>query len=80
MIYCIGTTPSKKRVLNYEHVCKLEEGHDGECVCIGCGNEFKPEPPLPPKKAQARMVPAEEIDPIRSLLAKDYMKWSRGGG
>ena len=79
MIYCVGTTPSKKQGFNYEHACKLEEGHDGDCVCIGCEQPFTPDPPLPEVRL-VKMVPAEEIDPIRSLLARDYMKWSRGRG
>jgi hypothetical protein len=29
-----------------------------------------------PPRAEVRVVPAEEIDPARSLLAKDYMRWN----
>jgi hypothetical protein len=72
-VLCVGTTPSKMKGFNYEHQCKLERHHEGKCVCVGCGDPFEPNPPLPP---QARVVPAEEIDPARSLLAKDYMRWN----
>lgn len=77
MPYCTGTTPGKTPGYNYEHACKLEAGHDGDCVCIGCGKTFPPNPPLPVKLV--RVVPPEEIDPARSLLAKDYMRWNGSG-
>jgi hypothetical protein len=88
MRYCTGTTPSKVQGFNYEHACKLEAGHEGECICVGCEKSFVPNPPLPVRLVKVtegqgpatRVVPAEEIDPVRSLLARDYMKWSRGGG
>ncbi len=88
VVYCTGTTPSKRKGFNYEHACALREGHEGDCICIGCSKVFKPDPPLRPRLVRvtegegpaARVVPAEEIDPVKSLLARDYMKWSRGGG
>lgn len=74
MIYCTGTTPSQTPGFNYKHACKLERGHEGGCVCIGCGNTFDPIPALP-RARQARMVLPEEIDPVRSLLPRDYLRW-----
>ena len=71
---CTGTTPSNAKGYNYKHQCKLERDHDGGCVCIGCDNAFEPNPPLP-KARQARMVLPEEIDPERSLSARDYLRW-----
>ena len=74
---CTGTTPSKAKGYNYEHQCKLQRDHEGGCVCVGCNREFEPSPPLPVRLV--RVVPAEEIDPTRSLLAKDYMRWNGMG-
>ena len=75
---CTGTTPSKLKGYNYTHQCKLQAGHDGdECLCVGCDKPFKPEPPL--RTTLVRVVPPEEIDPARSLLAKDYMRWNGMG-
>jgi hypothetical protein len=81
---CTGTTPSKVPGFNYKHQCKLEADHASvECICVGCNQPFKPEPPLPKRsaasRAEVRVVPAEEIDPTRSLLAKDYMRWNGWG-
>jgi hypothetical protein len=46
---CPGSTPCKTRGFDYTHACKLEKGHDGDCICVGCRQSFKPDPPLQKK-------------------------------